>query len=58
MITQHFHEKIDETLLSHLLSASQLVKNLILIYIYQSLSCFPWNKAIKTIACLEIMGTN
>ena len=58
MIAQNFYEKIDEALLSHVVSASLLSKNLVLMDIYQSLSCFTWNKSIKTTVCAEIMGTN
>ena len=58
MIAQNFYEEVDETLLSYLVSASLLSKNLVLMYIYQSLSCFTWNKSIKTTVCPEIMGTN
>ena len=45
-------------LVSHLVSASPLPKNFILMDIYHSLSCFPWEKAIKIRDYSEIMGTN
>ena len=40
-----------EILLSYLVSASLPLKNLIVIVIYHSLSCLPWNKATKVTAC-------